>query len=189
MSTHGSGQTVSFTRMDQGTPEDYALLNRLAPRCNPSDECLRMLGMLKGDKHGLQVDRYEHSLQSATRALRDNADNETIVCALLHDIGDVIALKNHAQFIAAVMRPYISEKNHWILKHHAIFQGYYYFHCIGLNRNARNAFLEHPYYQDCVNFCEKYDMPSFDPHYDTMPLDRFEPLVHKLFIAPVPEIF
>ena len=92
---------------------------------------------MKGDKLGYQVDRYTHSLQSATRAESDGADEETVVCALLHDLGDVIAPDNHSEVIASILRPYISEKNHWVLKHHGLFQGYYYFHHIGVDRNSK----------------------------------------------------
>ena len=128
---------------------------------------------MKGDKLGYQVDRYTHSLQSATRAESDGADEETVVCALLHDLGDVIAPDNHSEVIASILRPYISEKNHWVLKHHGLFQGYYYFHHIGGDRNARERYKDHPFYQDCVDFCEKWDQTSFDPDYPTLPLEYF----------------
>ena len=125
-----------------------------------------------------------HSLQSATRAESDGADKETVVCALLHDLGDVIAPDNHSEVIASILRPYISEKNHWVLKHHGLFQGYYYFHHIGGDRNARERYKDHPFYQDCVDFCEKWDQTSFDPDYPTQPLEYFEPMVRKVLKAP-----
>ena len=107
-----------------------------------------------------------------------------MVCALLHDLGDVIAPDNHSEVIASILRPYISEKNHWVLKHHGLFQGYYYFHHIGGNRNARERYKDHPFYQDCVDFCEKWDQTSFDPDYPTQPLEYFEPMVRKVLTAP-----
>ena len=177
---------VSFTRMADGSAEEHAFLTPLYEKCRNgvSDRLLELLKAMKGDKLGYQVDRYTHSLQSATRAESDGADEETVVCALLHDLGDVIAPDNHSEVIASILRPYISEKNHWVLKHHGLFQGYYYFHHIGGDRNARERYKDHPFYQDCVDFCEKWDQTSFDPDYPTLPLEYFEPMVRKVFKAP-----
>ena len=179
-------ESVSFTRMADGTAEEYAFLTPLYEKCRSgvSDRLLELLKAMKGDKLGYQVDRYTHSLQSATRADSDGADEETVVCALLHDLGDVIAPDNHSEVIASILRPYISEKNHWVLKHHGLFQGYYYFHHIGGDRNARERYKDHPFYQDCVDFCEKWDQTSFDPDYPTLPLEYFEPMVRKVLTAP-----
>ncbi|MEE3124246.1 MAG: HD domain-containing protein [SAR324 cluster bacterium] len=179
-------KSVSFTRMSDGTAEEYAFLTLLYEKCRNgvSDRLLELLKAMKGDKLGYQVDRYTHSLQSATRAELDGADEETVVCALLHDLGDVIAPDNHSEVIASILRPYISEKNHWVLKHHGLFQGYYYFHHIGGDRNARERYKDHPFYQDCVDFCEKWDQTSFDPDYPTLPLEYFEPMVRKVLTAP-----
>ena len=179
-------KSVSFTRMADGTAEEYAFLPPLYEKCRNgvSDRLLELLKAMKGDKLGYQVDRYTHSLQSATRAESDGADEETVVCALLHDLGDVIAPDNHSEVIASILRPYISEKNHWVLKHHGLFQGYYYFHHIGGDRNARERYKDHPFYQDCVDFCEKWDQTSFDPDYPTQPLEYFEPMVRKVLRAP-----
>ena len=179
-------KSVSFTRMADGTAEEYDFLTPLYEKCRNgvSDRLLELLKAMKGDKLGYQVDRYTHSLQSATRGESDGADEETVVCALLHDLGDVIAPDNHSEVIASILRPYISEKNHWVLKHHGLFQGYYYFHHIGGDRNARERFKDHPFYQDCVDFCEKWDQTSFDPDYATLPLEYFEPMVRKVLTAP-----
>ena len=179
-------KSVSFTRMADGTAQEYAFLTLLYEKCRNgvSDRLLELLKAMKGDKLGYQVDRYTHSLQSATRAESDGADEETVVCALLHDLGDVIAPDNHSEVIASILRPYISEKNHWVLKHHGLFQGYYYFHHIGGDRNARERYKDHPFYQDCVDFCEKWDQTSFDPDYPTQPLGYFEPMVCKVLTAP-----
>ena len=128
-----------------------------------------------------QISRLEHCLQTATRAERDGADDETVVCALLHDIGDVLAPANHSQVAAALLQPYVSEKNHWIIKHHGVFQGYYYFHFYGLDREARERYRDHEHYQACVDFCANWDQASFDPGYDTYPLEHFESRVRALF--------
>ena len=179
-------KSVSFTRMEDGTGGEYAFLTSLYEKCRNgvSDRLLELLKSIKGDKLGYQIDRYTHSLQSATRAESDGADEETVVCALLHDLGDVIAPDNHSEVIASILRPYISKKNHWVLKHHGLFQGYYYFHHIGGDRNARERYKDHPFYQDCVDFCEKWDQTSFDPDYPTQPLEYFEPMVRKVLKSP-----
>ena len=179
-------KSVSFTRMEDGTADEYAFLTPLYEKCRTdvSNRLMELLKAMKGDKLGYQVDRYTHSLQSSTRAESDGADEETVVCALLHDLGDVIAPDNHSEVIASILRPYISEKNHWVLKHHGLFQGYYYFHHIGGDRNARERYKDHHFYQDCVDFCEKWDQTSFDPDYPTLPLEYFEPMVRKVLTAP-----
>ncbi len=178
----GKENTVGFVRMADGTYEDYQLLDRefqLLVDQFP-DEALAMLKRLAGDKLGYKIDRYEHSLQSATRAFRDGADEETVVCALLHDIGDILAPLNHSDLAAAVLQPYISDKNHWIIRHHGIFQGYYYFHHTGGNRDERERYRGHPWFEACAAFCENWDQNSFDPNYDTMPLAAFEPMVRRI---------
>lgn len=176
-------EIVDFIRMDQGTYEEYQLLERkYEPLINslPS-EVIGALDRLAGDTMGYKIDRYQHSLQTATRAFRDSADEETVACALLHDIGDTLAPQNHAQLSAAILRPYISEENHWMVKHHAVFQGYYYYHHVGLDRMAREQYRGHPAFERTANFCEKWDQMSFDPDYDTMPFSAFEPIVRRLF--------
>ncbi len=181
---------VSFTQMKDGTREEYAFLAPIYHehhRQTLATEVLEMLKKLQGPKLGYLIDRYQHSLQSATRALRDDNDEQFVVCALLHDIGDIIAPENHSQLAAAVLKPYISEKNHWIIQHHGLFQGYYYFHHIGEDRDARDQFREHPHFQACADFCEKYDQSCFDPDYDTLPLETFEPMVRRLLAEPIRE--
>ena len=107
-----------------------------------------------------------------------------MVCALLHDIGDTLASANHADLAATILEPFVSERNHWIVKHHATFQGYYFFHHLGLDRNLRDKHREHPWFRNCAEFCEKYDQNSFDADYDTLPLDAFEDAVRRVFAAP-----
>ena len=176
-------ETVAFTQMKDGTKEDYDLLLRAdtGDRQFVADNALALLGQMAGDAHGYQIDRYQHSLQTATRALRDGADEETIVCAVLHDIGDMLAPSNHSELAAAVLRPYVSEENHWIVKHHGAFQGYYFFHHRGGDRNAREAYRGAAHFEACVHFCEAWDQASFDPAYDTLPLEAFEPMVRAVF--------
>ena len=176
-------ETVNFVRMADGTKEEYEFLHKLemAYYATYSQNLLDAVKALKGSLSGYQVTRYEHSLQSATRAYRDGKNEEYVVAALLHDIGDPLAPHTHGEMVAAILKPYMSEKMCWIVKYHGLFQMYYYAHHFGNDRNARDRFKEHPWYDDCVEFCEKYDQNCFDPHYDTLPIEFFEPMVWNIF--------
>ena len=179
-------ETVSFTKMEDGTKEEYAFLEPLYIQCIDGipEMLLGLLKRMRGDRLGYQIDRYQHSLQTATRAERDGSDEETIVCALLHEIGDVLVPDNHSHVAAAILQPYISERNYWVLKHHGLFQGYYYFHHINKDRNIRDNFKDHQFYQACVDFCSQWDQCSFDPDYDTLPLEHFESMVGRVISEP-----
>jgi len=174
---------VKFTEMKEGSKEDYELLSKFEKEFAEKlpDRILEALRNLGESMDGYQVSRLEHSLQSATRAERDGADEEMIVATLVHDIGDSLAPFNHSQLVASVLRPYVSEKVYWIMLHHGMFQEYYYAHHIGRDRNVRDQFKDHKYYQATVDFCEKWDQKSFDPEYDSFPLEHFEPMVRNLF--------
>ena len=175
-------EKVSFVAMEHGTRVDYDLVFA-HDRDNAAGQAGRVIQWLEsmGGDSPYRISRLAHSLQTATRAERDGADEETIVCALLHDVGDVLVPTNHSQVAAALLRPYVSEKNHWIVEHHGLFQGYYWFHHYGQDRNARDRFRDHPHYNACVEFCARWDQTSFDPDYDTLPLEHFVPLVEALF--------
>jgi len=181
-----SARTVSFTAMEHGTRQDYEFLSSLeeSEMQGFPDRVLEWLRTMD-DSVGYQISRLDHSLQAATRAHRAGEDEETVVCVLLHDIGDYLAPANHSEVAAAVLRPYVSEKNYWIVKHHGLFQGVYYFHFVGADPNARDRFKDHPYYQATVDFCANYDQNSFDPAYDSEPLEFFEPMVHRVLAHPV----
>jgi len=176
------GATVGFTAMAEGTAEDYRLLATYenAELAGFPD---RVLGWLRSmDEHtGYQITRLEHSQQAATRAHRAGEDEETVVCALVHDIGDVLAPANHSEVAAALVRPYVSERNYWVLKHHGVFQGVYWFHHVGADPHARQRWADHPWYDDCVAFCADYDQNSFDPDYPSESLEFFEPMVRRVF--------
>lgn len=176
-------KTVSFTRLSDGTRAEYRFLARQEPAPGDSlaTDVLALLRRLKGPSFGYRVDRYEHSLQTATRALRDGADEETVVCALLHDIGDTLAPENHGGLAAEILKPYVSAENHWVVAHHPVFQGYYYWHHLDKDRNTRDQYAGNPYYGACARFCERWDQESFDPDYDTMDIEIFEPMVRRLF--------
>jgi predicted HD phosphohydrolase len=177
---------VSFRRMEDGTREDYLLLDE-SERRYAAGLGTRVLESLKSLAHsveGYPVTRLQHSLQAATRALRDGADEEMTVAALLHDIGDELAPYNHAHVAAAILRPYVRAEVTWIVQQHGLFQTYYYGHHFGGDRNSRDRLRDHPCYQACVHFCAAWDQCSFDPEYDSESLEFFEPMVQRIFGRP-----
>ena len=169
--------------MKDGTKEDYLLLDKHEKKYveGTADRILKFMSGLTETLEGYQVSRLEHSLQSATKALKAGEDEEMIVAALLHDIGDELAPMNHSEYAASILKPYVSEKTHWIIEKHGEFQMYYYAHHLGGNRNKRDDYKDHKYYNDTINFCEKYDQNSFDPNYKSLPLEFFRPIVKKIF--------
>jgi predicted HD phosphohydrolase len=178
--------TVSFTAMADGTREDYELLDRTAAAHTEAlpDRLLDAVRALEDSFSGYQVTRYEHSLQSATRALRDGRDEEYVVMALLHDIGDELAPHSHSELTGPILRPFVRPELVWIASHHGAFQLYYYGHHYGLDRNIRDRWAGHEHYDACVEFCQLYDQNCFDPAYDSEPLERFEPMVRRVCSEP-----
>ena len=176
-------QTVAFTRMADGTREEYQFLEKLEEDYALAlpQRLMEALERLEHSFSGYKVTRLGHSLQGATRAYRDGRDEEYIVSVLLHDIGDELAPYAHSELAAAVLRPYVSEKLYWIVKHHGLFQMVYYAHHIGADPNARERFKDHPWYEDAVDFCERYDQNCFDPDYDTLSLAFFQPMLERIF--------
>ena len=174
---------VGFTQMKDGTREDYLLLNKHEKKFveSTADSIIKFMSGLTITLEGYKINRLEHSLQTATRALNDKADNEMIVAALLHDIGDELAPLNHSEYAAAVLKPYVSEKTFWIIEKHGEFQMYYYAHHLGGNKNQRDKYKGHKYYKETVDFCENWDQKSFDPNFKSLSLKEFEPLVKKIF--------
>ena len=178
---------VAWTEMKYGTGEDYHELNatfEAHARGALVDNLFKLLGLLKGPKLGYQCDRFSHSLQSATRALRNGESTDLIVGALLHDIADGFAPENHSDAAAALLLPYVDEETHWVIKHHGIFQGYYYFHYFDGDRYARERYMASAHYDKCVQFCAEYDQNCFDPLYDVMDLEEFRPMVAEVFSRP-----
>ena len=176
-------ETVSFTAMKNGARADYELLERLEAeyaRTLP-DRLLAALGELAHSLSGYRVSRLEHSLQSATRAHRADESEEMVVAALLHDIGDMLAPYSHSEMAAAVLRPYVSKKIHWIVKTHGVFQMIYYAHHVGGDPDAREEFRGHQWFDDAAKFCEEYDQNCFDPEYESLPLSFFEPMLRRIF--------
>ena len=177
-------ETVSFTAMKDGTREEYALLARLEKPflALTADRVLDELR--RADEvtlEGYKISRLTHGLQSATRAMRDGADIDWVVGALLHDIGDGLAPQNHDRMSAEVIRPFVRWDVAWVVEHHGIFQMLYYAHHYGWDRDARERFRDHPCFDSCAEFCERWDQSSFDPDYPTEPLSRFEPMLREVF--------
>ncbi len=180
-----------FTAMENSTKEDWqAIAGEYFPfAARGGERIIEHLKLLRGDHGGFPVDRFEHSLQTATRAHRDGRDEEYVVCALLHDIGDMLGAFNHPDIAAAIVKPFVSEANHWMVAQHGIFQGYYYFEYLGMNKDMREQHRGHPHFEYTAHFCEKYDQTAFDANYESMPLEAFEPMVMKIFQAPKTSIY
>ena len=179
-------QHVSFKRMDEGTSQDYAFLNALEYEFVVAlpDRLLAALTGLEGSLAGYQISRLEHSLQSATRAEADRADIELIVGALIHDLGDDLAPLNHSQLAATIIRPYVRAEVAWIIEHHGVFQMHYYGDAMGVDKNARDIYRGHEWFDSCEQFCRDWDQLAFDPDYPTKPLAHFEPMLREIFTRP-----
>ncbi len=176
-----STERAKFHAMTEGTQEDWSIIAGWNIRhfMELPERLLAHLRLLGGDFGGFAVDRLTHSLQTATRAERAGKDDEYVFCALVHDIGDTLGPANHADIAAAIVKPFVSEQNHFMVEKHAVFQGYYFFQYIGLDRDARERYRGHQWFDYTAEFCAEYDQPAFDPGYDTYPLEHYEPLVRS----------
>lgn len=183
--------TAQFHAMTDGTAEDWSIIyeeSKVHALALPK-RILAHLELLRGDRGGFAVDRLEHSLQTATRAFQDGRDEEYVVCALLHDIGDTLGPLNHAEVAAVLLKPYVSERNHWMINNHGIFQAYYFFHFAGLDRNMRDRFRDHPDFEYTLEFCDRYDQNSFDPDFKSMPIETFVPMLNRVLTQPKRSIY
>ena len=182
---------ATFSRMEESTKEDWGLIVPEAMKMARSlpVRVIAHLQLLDGDFGGFPIDRYCHSLQTATLALKDGRDEEYVVCALLHDIGDTLGSFNHPDIAAAILKPFVSEANLWMVQNHGIFQGYNFFHHIGLNRNMRDMFNGYPHYDRTQEFIELYDNPAFDPNGETLPISTFEPMLRRLMATPKNSVY
>ena len=186
MGSHEEANQAAFTSMEASTVDDWKIISdRLVTFAGKlPDRVLAHLRLLDGDFGGFAVDRLTHSLQTATRAHHDGRDEEYVVCALLHDIGDTLGSYNHADIAAAILKPFVSDENFWIVEKHGIFQGYYFFHHLGFDRNLREQYRGHPWFDAAAEFCAKYDAPAFDRAAETLPLSFFEPMVRRVLAQP-----
>lgn len=179
-------KTVDFIRMQDGTAEEYEYLDRLEDdfKAGLPDRLMVALANLEHSLSGYKISRLAHVLQGATRAHRAGESEQMIAAVLLHDIGDELATYSHSEMAAAVLRPFVSEKIYWIVKYHGVFQMYYYAHHSGGDRNVRDQYKDHPYYEAAVHFCHEYDQNCFDPDYPSESLEFFYPLVQRVFAKP-----
>ncbi len=178
--------SASFKLMSESTQGDWNTImgEQLKFMAGLSGRILEHMKLLDADYGGFAVDRLQHCLQTAELAAADGQDEEYVVCALLHDIGDTLGSTNHADVGAAILMPFVSEENHWMVKHHGIFQGYNFFHFIGMDRNMRDQFKGSPYYERTEEFIEKYDNRAFDCEKPRLTLDTFAPMVERVFAKP-----
>lgn len=178
------GWMAEFHQMDDATPEEiqeiFARAN-VGMRAALLPNLLGQLEALKGPTFGYRVDRYEHSLQSATRALREGARDDMVVAALLHDIGDNLGPTNHAEVAATVLGPYLDEEATWVVRHHTVFQIHHWGRQYGIDPDVRDVYRDHPYFDACAHFCAAWDQASFDDTYDTLPLEAFMPILERVF--------
>ena len=177
---------AAFHAMTEGTKADWDIIASVAADFDQAlpDRALDHLRALAHTTSGFAIDRLTHSLQTTARAERDGRDDEYLLCALFHDVGDLLCSYNHPDIGAAMVKPFVSERNHWMVAKHGIFQGYYFFHHLGLDRDVREQYRDHPWFDHTAEFCAEYDQPSFDPAYDTPPLEHYEPLVRSMMRAP-----
>ncbi len=174
---------ATFRRMEDSTAEDWQVIMADHQKLTDgvADNVLTQLRGIETAAGGFAVDRLFHSLQTAYRAEVDGKDEKYLVCCLLHDIGDLLAPDNHPAIAAGIVKPYVSEAYHWMVEQHGVFQGYYFWHHLGGDRHARDAFDGHEFYDVCDEFTAKYDMPAFDPDFATPTLEYYEPLVRSFF--------
>jgi predicted HD phosphohydrolase len=182
---------AKFHAMTEGTREDWRIIGEQFMRFAGGlpDRVIAHLKLLRGDFGGFAIDRLEHCLQTATRAHQALRDEEYVVCALLHDIGDTLGAYNHADVAAAILRPFVSRENNWMIEHHGVFQGYYFFHFLGLDRDMREQFRGHPHFEKTEEFCRVFDQAAFDPNFRSMPLEAFEPMVRRVLRQPRRSIY
>jgi len=186
-----SNGRAQFQSLTESTRDDWQLIGAELKQFSEKlpERLIAHLKLLQGDYGGFPVDRLEHCLQTATRAHEAGRDEEYVVCALLHDIGDTLGPRNHPDIAAAIVQPFVSEENHWIVQHHGIFQGYYFFHHLGLDRDMREKFRGHKYFEKTAEFCRLFDQAAFDPNFKSMPLEAFEPMIQRVFRRPRRSIY
>ena len=183
--------TTDFKKMSDSTQQDWQhiMSEQMKFIDNLADRVLDHMRLLSGDYGGFPVDRLQHCLQTAELAAEGGEDNQYVVCALLHDIGDTLGSTNHADVSAAILQPFISEENHWMIKNHAVVQGYNFFHYLGLDRNMRDKISDHPYYQRTLRFVNLYDDLAFDASKPKLELSLFEAMVREVLAKPINSLY
>ena len=181
---------MPFTRMDEGKVEDWMVIGaQVSKRQSTMPAIVKsMLAQLEQQVDGFAVNQLVHALQTATRAKRAGASDELIVAALCHDIGKVISVENHPAIAAEILKPYVSRETYEIIRTHQDFQGRHYYALMGKDANARSQYQNEPWYELATRFTDEWDQTSFDPAYDTLPLEHFEPLIDRVFSKGMAEI-
>ena len=174
---------ANFKSFGESTKQDWdnIMVQLQVTQSRVADHIIEQLDYLRHDFGGFPVNRLEHCLQTATLAQRNGRDDEYVLCALIHDIGDNLSPYNPASVAAAILYPVVSPANHWLVEHHGIFQGYYFWQHIGLDKDAREKFRDSEYFDYTAEFCAKYDQVAFDADYKSEPLEHFEPLIRQFF--------
>jgi predicted HD phosphohydrolase len=179
----------TFTRMDESTAEQWATIGAETFQ-NQGRVAERVLGLLRSLEEitdGFATDQLTHCLQTATRAERDGADQEVVVASLCHDIGKAISVPNHPAIAAEILKSYVRPEVYNMIRVHQDFQGRHYYAHFGGDPDARNK------HRDALNdeewtlaeqFADQWDQVAFDPAYDTLPLEHFEPAVREVFGTP-----
>jgi predicted HD phosphohydrolase len=182
---------ASFSRMDESTQEDWQIIGGEFMQFAKAlpNRVLAHLKLLEGDFGGFPVDRYTHCLQTATLALKDGRSDEYVVCALLHDIGDTLGSFNHPDIAAALLKPFVNEADLFMVQNHGIFQGYNFFHYIGMDRNMRDSFKSSPHYAHTEEFVALYDNRAFDASLETFPISEFEPIGRRVMARPKQSVY
>jgi predicted HD phosphohydrolase len=177
---------TTFTRMDESTAEQWAEIGKqtMENQGRVADRVLWLLQSLEEITDGFATNQLIHSLQTATRAEEDGADEEVIVASLCHDIGKAISVHNHPAIAAEILKPYVREEVYGMILAHQDFQGRHYYHHFGGDPNAREKHreaFEAEVFSLAESFADKWDQTSFDPDYPTKPLEHFEPMVRRVF--------
>jgi predicted HD phosphohydrolase len=186
-----SGARAKFRALEQATSEDWQIILRAeaADRRTHStgDRLLKLLAAMQNDDAlGSPVNLYEHSLQTATRALRAGEDDELIVVALFHDLGEPLSDNHHGLLAAELLAPWISPRRTWLLVHHVEFQRVHFANHPAQDAEARDQYIGHPFFAETAHFCKFYDQNSFDPDFPSLPLQQFVPIVRRFFARPCP---
>lgn len=181
-------QYVQKRALDDYRADDWAIWKRQRDQYYEQqkvDQILRLLECQKDDPGYIYtINNYYHCLQTATRMLRADCSEEDIVVGLLHDVGFVTCNETHGQFAAALMQPYVSERNHWMLVHHAVFQQFHCYELDGCDRHARDRWSGHPHFEWTAEFVDKYDQCTISHDEEILPIEAFEPMVRRIFSRP-----
>ena len=178
----------TFTRMDRSTAEQWAVIGKetFENQGRVAERTLGMLRSLSEVTDGFAVDQLTHCLQTATLAERAGADDEMVFASLLHDVGKAVSVPNHPEIAAAIIKPYVREDVYHAIWAHQDFQGRHYYHHFGGDPDAREQHREEltpEEFELAAKFADDWDQTSFDPDYDTLPLEHFEDRVRKVFAS------